>query len=282
MPDVFIPCDEEPIYIPNTECDACEAFLEALEDKEDKFTVGDGLEMSANRVLSAERNASNTYTKQEVDELIDTGGEFTAGTGITIANQRINAQRNPNNTYTKAEVDAMVAGTGGALPVGTIIHSTSNTAPSLEGTWQKVFSLSDGFQYNNETSTGFYIAVVSNNDGPVMTVVVPGLHESGATEADISLGIDFGQSAGPQDQSRHMIFIANGVRYSLEYATNFEDDMQFRVRNIYGDTVQFDTHGIFPRSSRGQSMTDYTSGMCRFRGLYVRCTKPLFYWKRVS
>ena len=277
MSDVYMSCEEDGLYMPEVECDACAEYLELLDSKMDAFSIGNGLVLNDN-ILSAERNPSNTYTKQEVDELIDTGGEFTAGAGITIANHEISADRNPNNTYTKAEVDAMITGTGGALPVGTIIHSTSNVAPSIEGNWVKIFSLSDGMQWDAETSTGFYIAVFSSHDGPVMTVVVPGLHESGATVDDVSLHIDFGSSAS----IKHMIFIANGNHYNLKYASGFTDEFEFRVRNIYGDTIQFDTNGIFPRTDRGATMSEWTNGMCRFRGLVFSCTKPLYYWKRIS
>ena len=270
-------CEEDGLYMPEVECDACAEYLELLDSKMDVFSIGNGLVLNDN-ILSAERNPSNTYTKQEVDELIDTGGEFTAGDGITIANHEISADRNPNNTYTKAEVDAIITGTGGALPVGTIIHSTSNVAPSLEGNWVKIFSLLDGMQWDAETSTGFYVAETSSGDGPVMTIVVPGLHESGADITDVSLAIDFGSSA----QTKHMIFIANGQRYDLRYGTGFTDDFQFRIRNIYGDTIQFDTNGVFPKTSQGASFSNYTDGMCRFRGLVFSCTKPLYYWKRIS
>lgn len=70
MADVFIQCADEPsIYIPETECDECEEYLNRLEEKMDAFEVGDGLELE-NGVMSALRNPDNTYTKDEVDAIV--------------------------------------------------------------------------------------------------------------------------------------------------------------------------------------------------------------------
>lgn len=78
-------CGEEAVYMPElTECDECEAFRQeleilsrlvnqmqtVLENKQDQLTAGLGITISTQNVISAERNASNTYTKEEVDALI--------------------------------------------------------------------------------------------------------------------------------------------------------------------------------------------------------------------
>lgn len=98
-------CGEEAIYIPTTNCDDCEQFLIdlqrlrditdtlilSLQEKQDKLTAGTNISIDSN-VISA------------IDTL------YSAGTGITItgANNTINAERNASNTYTKEEVNNLL------------------------------------------------------------------------------------------------------------------------------------------------------------------------------
>lgn len=81
-PDV---CGGEAISMPlSDKCDECEQFRTDLErlsalvdmmqlvldEKQDALTPGEGITIDDQNVISAERNASNTYTKEEVDDLI--------------------------------------------------------------------------------------------------------------------------------------------------------------------------------------------------------------------
>lgn len=99
-------CGGEAIYIPETHCDDCEQFLLELQrlreitdnlilllrEKQDKLTAGNNINIDINNVISA------------IDTL------YSAGTGITItgANNAINAERNASNTYTKEEVNNLL------------------------------------------------------------------------------------------------------------------------------------------------------------------------------
>lgn len=98
-------CGGETIFIPETTCDDCEQFLIELQrlrditdtlilllqEKQDKLTAGTNISIDSN-VISA------------IDTL------YSAGTGITItgANNAINAERNASNTYTKEEVNNLL------------------------------------------------------------------------------------------------------------------------------------------------------------------------------
>lgn len=68
-----------------------------------EYIAGEGINIS-NSEISAVMNATNTYTKTEVDALT----EYTAGDGINITNKEISAERNATNTYTKEEVQALI------------------------------------------------------------------------------------------------------------------------------------------------------------------------------
>lgn len=71
-------CGDAAVYInPSKECEDCMQFEErlseveeAVEGKQDQLTAGDGITIDDENVISAERNAANTYTKIEVNDLL--------------------------------------------------------------------------------------------------------------------------------------------------------------------------------------------------------------------
>lgn len=85
-----------------------------------EYIAGEGINIS-NSEISAVMNATNTYTKTEVDALT----EYTAGDGINITNKEISAERNATNTYTKEEVDALL---------GALDHARMTEVASLPAT----------------------------------------------------------------------------------------------------------------------------------------------------
>lgn len=153
-------CGNDGIVIPETSCDPCGDLVEQLrilrelvdaleQGKQDKLTQGDNINIGLGNVISArdttytagngitingpentinaERNASNTYTKSEVDQLIGgsalspgdniqiSGGvisatdtTYSAGTGLSLNGTVFSADRNAGNTYTKTEVDNLL------------------------------------------------------------------------------------------------------------------------------------------------------------------------------
>lgn len=71
-------CGDSAVYInPSRECEDCIQFAErlseveeTLEEKQDRLTAGDGIDIDDHNLISAERNATNTYTKIEVNNLL--------------------------------------------------------------------------------------------------------------------------------------------------------------------------------------------------------------------
>lgn len=70
------------------------------------YIAGEGIDITGS-VISAIMNATNTYTKEQVDALIP---EYSAGDGISISAAKvISAALNSTNTYTKTEVDNLIS-----------------------------------------------------------------------------------------------------------------------------------------------------------------------------
>lgn len=74
-------CGDDAIFMPEEKCDSCEQFeseiqrldraVEALDaNKSPRLTAGEGIIITDENVISAVMNASNTYTKEQVDALI--------------------------------------------------------------------------------------------------------------------------------------------------------------------------------------------------------------------
>lgn len=87
-------CGDQAVFIPPTECDDCAGLKQDIQDlrrnKQDKLVEGDNIIIEGNRISS-------------------TGESYQAGTGISIgAGNTINAERNPTNTYTKQEVNTLI------------------------------------------------------------------------------------------------------------------------------------------------------------------------------
>ena len=93
-----------------------------------KLTAGSGITITSD-TISAERNASNTYTKTEIATFLNNKQDtLSAGDGITISSGNvIAALRTPTNTYTKTEVDGLLNTKQNTLTAGTGITISGNT-----------------------------------------------------------------------------------------------------------------------------------------------------------